>query len=85
MIRVLDKKTITAWRDFAQTEEFDNGLAHLRQVKVPKPKRGDGPDAVAHDSFAAAGFNEALDLIESYLTQYEPEEQPDPRLPELQR
>jgi hypothetical protein len=78
----LPRKVVTAWRAFAATSEFQQGIDWLRHNKAPKMSGGNEAEMLK----AALGWNaymQALTDVEDALTYIE-KEQPSAEQPPLQ-
>ena len=80
----LAKDDISAWRDLAQLEAFENGLRWLESNYCPKPNRLDAVQTQHSDTLVGTGYRQAMQDIRERLTQYEAPAAEDPSLPRLQ-
>lgn len=63
----LPKKTVIAWRQFAGTEAFDDGINHLLRIHAPRA-RGTTVVEVTEAALKWAGYMEALEDVQNTLT-----------------
>jgi hypothetical protein len=66
----MNKKNISAWRDFIETEHFKAGIEHLRKVYCPSISTKGSQVELVESCLSHAAYLRALDDITEVLPLY---------------